>query len=154
MAAFYVDTSALAKRYIRETGSIWISALIDPSQGHRFYMVRTTGAEMVAALTRRGRGGSISVGDVQYGLAQFGADWRTHYRIVEIGPAIGDHAMDLAARHGLRGYDAVHLAAALDIETARRQRGASPLTLLSADTEQLQAAVAEGLATDDPNLHP
>ena len=62
--------------------------------------------------------------------------------------------MTLAERHGLRGYDAVYLAAALAIERQRQAAGLPALIFLSADQEQLAAAHAEGLPTDDPHQHP
>ena len=40
MAAYYLDTSALVKRYAREQGSSWIGTLMDPAQGHDLYTVR------------------------------------------------------------------------------------------------------------------
>ena len=33
MAVYFVEASALAKRYIAETGSMWLRALLDPSTG-------------------------------------------------------------------------------------------------------------------------
>ena len=68
--------------------------------------------------------------------------------------AIADQAMDLAERYGLRGYDAVHVAAAMDVQDARHTARASDVTLVSADISQLQAATAEGLSVEDPNAHP
>jgi len=62
--------------------------------------------------------------------------------------------MDLAERRGLRGYDAVHLAAALVVAEAQRRAGRPPLTFVSADTNQRQAAAAEGLLVEDPNAYP
>lgn len=58
-------------------------------------------------------------------------------------------AATLARRHALRGYDAVQLAAALEIHATDPS-----LTLLSADAELNTAATAEGLAVEDPNSHP
>ena len=58
-------------------------------------------------------------------------------------------ASRLADSHVLRAYDAVQLAAALDVH-----RLDPSLTLLSADVELNAAALAEGLAVDDPNSHP
>ena len=56
---------------------------------------------------------------------------------------------------GLVGeLDAVQLAAALEINTQRIQAGLPPVTLLSADAELNAAALAEGLAVDNPNDHP
>jgi hypothetical protein len=49
----------------------------------------------------------------------------------------------------LRGYDAVQLAAALEVHSH-----APSLTLLSADAGLNAAGAAEGLAVDDPNNHP
>ena len=60
MAVYFVETSALAKRYIAETGSVWLRALLDPSTGCSIYVVRVTAVEIVAALTRRERGGIYS----------------------------------------------------------------------------------------------
>ena len=61
--------------------------------------------------------------------------------------------MDLAERRGLRGYDAVHLAAALVVAAAQRDVGRPPLTFVSADTAQRQAAAAEGLPVEDPTAY-
>ena len=62
--------------------------------------------------------------------------------------------MDLAQAYGLRGYDAVQLAASLDVNAERRGYGLPPLTLVSADADLNQAATAEGLAIENPNDHP
>ena len=56
MAVYFVETSALAKRYIAETGSVWLRTLLDPSTGCSIYVVRVTAVEMIAAITRRERG--------------------------------------------------------------------------------------------------
>jgi hypothetical protein len=61
--------------------------------------------------------------------------------------------MALAETHALRGYDAVQLAAALNVNSACAAAGAV-FTLVSADGELNAAARAEGLAVEDPNLHP
>ena len=62
--------------------------------------------------------------------------------------------MDLAEAHGLRGYDAVHVAAAARLERQQQARGLAPIVFVSADHDQLRAAAAEGLTVDDPNQHP
>jgi hypothetical protein len=60
-----------------------------------------------------------------------------------------DRAAALARTHALPGYDAVQLAAALEVHAL-----APSLTLLSADAGLSAAAAAEGLSVDDPNHHP
>lgn len=37
MAACYLDTSALVKRYVQESGTAWILALTDPLSGNDLY---------------------------------------------------------------------------------------------------------------------
>lgn len=60
MAAYFVDSSALGKRYIAETGSAWLRGLLDPASGCTVYVVRTTAVEIIAAISRRERGGSLT----------------------------------------------------------------------------------------------
>ena len=62
--------------------------------------------------------------------------------------------MDLAEAHGLRAYDSVQLAAALELNRLRVAAGMGGIILVSADLELNAAATASGLAVDDPNLHP
>ena len=58
MAVYFVETSALARRYIAERGSTWLRALLDPGTDCSIDIVRVTAVEMIAAITRRERGGS------------------------------------------------------------------------------------------------
>ena len=62
--------------------------------------------------------------------------------------------MTLAETYGLRGYDAVQLAAAVEVNASYRSAGLPPITLVSADVELNAAASAEGLTVDNPNFHP
>jgi predicted nucleic acid-binding protein len=87
-------------------------------------------------------------------MANFRYDFLQQYRIVEILPALTSRAASMVQIHGLRAYDAVQLAAALEINADRIAVGLSTATLISADVVLNAAAVAEGLAVDDPNAHP
>jgi uncharacterized protein len=61
----------------------------------------------------------------------------------------------LSARaHGLRAYDAVQLAAALEVNRSHQTGGSGPVTLVSAADALNAAATAEGLTVEDPNAHP
>jgi predicted nucleic acid-binding protein len=154
VTAYYLDSNALVKRYIAETGSTWVGQLTDPAASHDLYAVALAGPELVAAIVRRQRGGHLSSAHATRALAAVRVDWPNLYIRMDIDqPTIG-RAMNLAETHGLRGSDAVHLAAALEIHQQRRTLALPALTFVSADQEQLRAAAAEGLAVDDPNLHP
>ena len=149
MAAFFLDTSTVLKRYVQETGTAWVQAPAAPTVRHSPFVVRITLAETVAAITRRERGGSITPQDAATAVADFQLDFARQYRVVEVSAGLVAQAATLARRHALRGYDAVQLVAALEIHATD-----SSLTLLSADAELNTAATAEGLAVEDPNSHP
>lgn len=50
---YFVDTSALLKRYVREVGSQWLQNLVAPASGHIINISRLTKAEITSALARR-----------------------------------------------------------------------------------------------------
>ena len=154
MATFYLDTSALVKRYIDDVGTDWARATLDPVTGHALVTSTLTRVELVAALMRRGRASGAVMFDVQRRLALFRGHWHVEYRPLEVTEAVLDRAVDIAERHGLRGYDAVHVAGALVRTESIPARGRSPLIFASADDEQLAAAAAEGLITLNPATMP
>jgi predicted nucleic acid-binding protein len=149
VAAFFLDTSAVLRRYIQETGTAWIQALATPSARNSLFVVRITLAEGVAAITRRERGSSITAQDAATAVADFQLDFARQCRVVEVSAGLVAQAATLARQHGLRGYDAVQLAAVLEIHATDPS-----LTLLSADVELNAAAMTKGLLVDDPNSHP
>ncbi len=153
MAAYFFDTSALVKRYATETGTPWVTALLDPTARNRIFVARITGAEMISALMRKKRGLKITAGDAAAAATLFRLDFADRFRVVEITPALVASAMTRAETHALRGYDAVQLAAALHTQERRRARGLADLSLITADADLLAAGSAEGLTTDDPNDH-
>lgn len=59
MAVFFLDTSALVKRYVAEVGSQTITELISAA-GVNIFIADITRAEFASALNRRLREGSIS----------------------------------------------------------------------------------------------
>lgn len=150
---YYLDTSALVKRYAQETGTTWVINLTDPVIGHDIYVVRIAGPEMIAALFRKVRTREITQIDAVRAAANFRADFRVQYQIIEVTTNLAERAMELAEKHGLRGYDAVHLAAAVELHTARDRMELLPLIFISADNDLNMAAQAEGLVTDDPNTY-
>lgn len=136
-----------------ERGTVWIETLCDAASDNTIYIVRISAAEIVAALFRQARTGSLASADAESQTAQFKADLPYDYAVVEVTESLVDIAMTLAERHGLRGYDAVQLAAALELHTVLVASDLSVLTFVSADTELNRAATAEGLLVDDPSAH-
>jgi predicted nucleic acid-binding protein len=154
VAAYFMETSALAKRYIAEAGAMWLRALLDPSTGCSIYVVRVTAGEMIAAITRRERGGTLTPTDASAARQAFRHDLAATYQIIEVTPALANRAMRFAEQHGLRGYDAIQLAASVEAHGRYMAAGLPAVTCIAADTELNAAASAEGLTVADPNRHP
>jgi predicted nucleic acid-binding protein len=111
-----------------------------------------SGAEVVAAVARRGQGGSLSTATASRLIADFRQDFASEFQVVEVLSPIIDSAMRLAERYALRGYDSVQLAAALGFNAIARATGGA-IGFVSADLELNTAATAEGLAVENPDDH-
>lgn len=119
MATYYIDTSALIKCYTVESGTSWMVNLIDSVHNHDLYVVRITGPEMIAAFSRKVRRKELSQTKANRLATTFREDWQNRYEILEVSVAVVERAMRLAAQYPLRGYDAVHLAAAWESHNLR-----------------------------------
>ena len=58
MGHYFFDTSGLVKRHVNESGTRWVRNLTRVRAGHLISLAEITTVEMVAAITRRQRGGS------------------------------------------------------------------------------------------------
>jgi predicted nucleic acid-binding protein len=153
MSVYFLDSSAIAKRYVTEIGSTWITDLIKQLIASRVHVSRICGVEVLAAITRRVRSGSLTPQAGRIAAIQFRSDFQKMQGIVEVSPALISRAMDLTEKHGLRGYDAVQLASALAVNEAMLAF-ASFAILISADAELNAAGTAEGLQVENPNSYP
>ena len=153
MAAYFLDSSALVKRYATETGSPWVENLTDPRSGNRIYVAAITHVEVIAAIARKKKGLLLSATDAAAAIGRFENDLQTDLRVFDLTPNVITIAARLAEKHALRGYDAVQLAVALEINAARTARRLTGLMLVSSDVELNTAAQSEQLLTDDPNSH-
>jgi len=154
MTTYYADASALSKRYVQETGTIWMRSLVALDAGHVLLTARITMVEIYSALARRRREGSVPAADCDIAGQAFTAHSATQYEYVELDLNVVTLARSLLEQHPLRAYDAVQLASALAANRALQSADVTPLIFLSADDRLNAAAVAEGLAVDNPNHHP
>ncbi len=153
--AYFLDSSALVKRYVPETGSAWIQTITDAATGNLLIISRITWVEVLSALARRQREGSLSATDVDLIIQQFRYDLNNHYQIVELDGIVTENAGQLVNQYPLRAYDAVQLASVLRIQAAfAAMTTSTPLVFLSADDRLLAIAQTAGLLTDNPNNHP
>ena len=154
MANYFCDSSGIVKRYVWEAGSDWIATITDPSTGHTILIARVTVAEVVAAFWKKVREGVITAEEARAFTQEFMEHMRVQYLVLEVTAEVVEEAVRLIERHGLRGYDAIQLAAATLLHRRRQQIGLPPLIFVSADEELLAAAQAEGLVTENQNQKP
>ena len=150
MVGHFVDSSAIVKRYVQEVGTGWVRALTRRRAGGPIFLARITIVEVTSAVARRRGGRTLSAARASSLLSRFGKHVAGRYTILEIAPDLLAAAATLANRHELRAYDAVQLAAALELN--RISRGG--IVFVSADRDLNDAAAAEGLPVEDPRSHP
>ena len=134
----YVDTSSFIKVLIDEPGSDAAAALWDSSD--TVAQVRIGYVEARAALAAAHRGSRLTGRQLSSAKLALDRLW-AQLAVVEVTVGLVLAAAELAETEGLRGYDAVHLAAAIEI-------GAD--VVASADGELVSAADRVGLHTANP----
>jgi predicted nucleic acid-binding protein len=134
----YLDTSALVKRYVIEPGSDQVNQATANAETAGTVIITRT--EVAAALARAIRIGALKQADALANLQRFRSDWHDLAR-VQVTENLIARADVLAWEHNLRGYDAIHLAAALVWQEALGE----PITLATFDEQLWQAAEREGL---------
>lgn len=135
----YVDTSALIPLIIDEPGSERAGRVWDHAD--HLTSVRLIYAEARAALAQAGRLGRLSDADLETAVDALGGLY-AQLDLMDVDDPLVRRAGELAQQRSLRGYDAVHLAAA--------ERVANETTVLvSGDRDLCTVAGALGLAVVD-----
>lgn len=142
----YLDASALVKRYVAETGSGEVNDLIADASAVGTAVISRT--EVAAAFAKAARMRLLSQEEAASALQVFNTEWESLIRL-QLTEVLTSRAAALAWEHGLRGYDAVHLAAALFWQDML----GDPVTLASYDRQLWEAAKTAGL-TVWPGLLP
>ncbi len=136
----YLDTSALVKRYFRESQSDevlsrWRSAT-------QIVTSFVTYAETMAAMYRKKRDADLSEALIGKIASSFRLDWKSFIR-VEVNQELNGYIDHVAQTHPLRGFDAIHLASALVVQ----ERIPEGFLFACFDERLVQAAHVEGLET-------
>jgi predicted nucleic acid-binding protein len=154
MSHYFMDSSALIKRYIVETGTNWVRSIITPSTRNTIIIAHITQAEIVSGAMRHKRERTITERTAHATRLLVDRHASQEYRVIDLTGQIVQRAEDLLEHYSLRAYDSIQLASAVVSNARFVAAGLSPLTFVSADNRLLAVASAEGLATDDPNVHP
>lgn len=110
MLIVYLDTSALLKRYINETGTAQVRQLIEKADQVATGVIARV--ETASALARLVASHSITAKEGEKVWHEFSEDWEDITRL-RITPQGIERAASLARQYSLRAYDAVHLAGAI-----------------------------------------
>jgi len=153
MATYYLDASALVKRYLQESGSHWINKLLVQPGSHSFSSLELIAVEVVCAFSRVEREQRIGRTGRDRLANLFRDEVNTFLDLIPVSADILQRASLLALCYPLRAYDAMHLATALDLWADLVEIGLPAPIFVSADANLLAAARAEGLTAENPNEH-
>ncbi len=151
MHSFYLDASALAKRYVPEIGSPLVDAILDSVPGSRLYVLNIGVGEVVSILVRKRNTGTIASVDFGQALLDFEAEIvrAAGVHILAVSNRLATSSLYLIIAHSINSTDAITLRSALAIAKKLR-RGGDDLILVASDQRLLRAAQAEGLGTFNP----
>ncbi len=146
MSCYFLESTAFAKLFVQEQGTDALIRLMEAVEDNRKLISASTPLEVYAAVRRRERNGDISAEDASAALDILRLEAA---RMVQepLNPAVLEAARQLLDRTTLRWPDALQLAAAL---VARDMFQGTEIIFVSASTQLLEAAKAEGFRTLDP----
>jgi uncharacterized protein len=132
----YFDTSAVVPLLIAEPGSTRAASLWDGAD--RVVSVRLLYPEARAALAQAERLGRLTAGQLRDAVTELDSLFE-EIDLIEVDDGLARRAGELAEVRQLRGYDAVHLAAADRVRDPN-------VVVIAGDSALLDAAAAEGMA--------
>jgi len=106
----YLDTTALAKLFVVEPGAESLGRAVAQAAAVATHLIAY--AEMRATFSRAVRMGRVEGAALPALIIEFERRWAS-IEVLAVTEPLVRRAGDLAERHGLRGYDSVHLAAVL-----------------------------------------
>jgi predicted nucleic acid-binding protein len=155
MTSFFLDSSALAKRFVPETGSPSMDYLLQSVEEHRIYLLNIGYAEVVSVFVRKRNAGLISA--AQFGNALINLEKEIIKSpgkfVLSFNNSVTTDALALIVKHSINSTDAVLLQVGMDVAEYLRI-GGDKLALVSSDQRLLGAAKVEGLLTFNPETEP
>lgn len=164
MPAYFLDSSALAKRYAQEPGSGWVNAVTGRRSRTPIYVSELSRVEVVAALRRTGRLKGLHRSFVDTVINTFARHMALSdiarkspiYRLVPISAEVLELAASLCNQHAaldpfpIRSLDAIQLASAILTANALHDE----LIVVTADARLAALAGSEGFHVINPAFPP
>ncbi|HIQ06534.1 MAG TPA: hypothetical protein EYH31_12785 [Anaerolineae bacterium] len=151
MNHFYLDASALGKRYVVEVGTPLINHLFDTVPATRMTALIITLGEIISILVRRRNAGDISQRAFQQAMVEFRNEVvdAADFSLQAVSNDLVMASLPLIEQYALNATDALILCAALQVAELRRSEG-DELVLVASDARLLRAAQGAGLLTWSP----
>jgi predicted nucleic acid-binding protein len=144
----YLDTSALVKLYVQESGTDLMLQLAHPDSNNQLAILSLTRLEFRAAVRRRAKLGDFEPLVADDLLLSFSQHFATVFQVQPVNDAVIEEASGVIDRHTIRAYDAIQLAGCLALRAT--MGGEADIHFICADQQLLKAARAEGIATIEP----
>jgi predicted nucleic acid-binding protein len=139
----YLDSSALVKRYLKESGTDVVNSILISSR------VKATSKlsypEILSAFARKHRANEIGNGLLHSAINKFESDWTQLY-VIEFSDEILQPIKQVSQKYPLRAADTVHLASALWLRSSTK----ADVTFVASDSRLLEAAQRENLQIVNP----
>ena len=112
----FLDTSAMAKRYVQEQGSEELDDLFF-SFATEVFISTLAFAEFAASLGKKLQRSEISKESAAKAMRELEKDWSDLFTKIPLAETVAESAASLAIQYSLKGADAVHLASALEVSS-------------------------------------
>lgn len=142
---FYLDTSAIVKRYHNELGTEVVDRLFDSRAilATSFYSV----LEFSVAFSAKKKRGEIKAEALNFVFARIFEDLHSRFWLIEVDNKIIAESVKLATKYILSSGDLLQLQSALELREL-----AGDLIFICADADLCKAAEKEGLKAINPRF--
>ena len=146
MSIFYIETSALVKRYHAENGTDVINAIFsEKAEADIFVTSQFITLEMEAVAARGLKGGVLNRRAYGIMLRSFVEDLGNMI-VLPLSPSLVTEAAQATRRYAMRAADAIHFASAL----RTKQAAAMQIVFVGSDEELVRAGQEEGFTVLNP----
>ena len=146
VGVYFLDTSALVKLYVAETGSARMLELLRSLGDWRFVILSISLVEFHSAIGRRERARDLGGQSASEVIRAFEIDLESRFTVASTSESVLHDASALADLYPLRALDAIQLAGFITLNVEEPEN----CVFVCADRRLLQAAKLEGLTCIDP----
>ena len=148
---FYLDASALAKRYVVEQGTFVVNHLFRRVARDNMMCLTLGTIEVISVFVRKKNASAVPDTVFHQAMTDFRSEVidAAHFTKISATDPLVNAAAPLVAKHALNATDAVILRSVLDLVATLHTTG-DALVLVTSDERLLRAAQREGLLTFDP----